>query len=202
MGVIRDYNEAVLTKLQAVRAADGRGREVTIPGLATPVPCNYGQPAEWLKKYELPYLWVQRRSEAPDPGRHLPGFKFMAPVAGDPSLVEIQRVPSQPQVVLYEVWAEAETQAVLDLLTEHVMGVLPLYGYGSVITVYGHLIPVRGQATSTMERANKETALETREGRKLVRVFSYAVEAWHVDPACDPVPAVLQIVVGPGEELP
>lgn len=190
--MLRSYDQAFIERIGAeVEGGEYKVRVKNLLGQETGlvVPVKFALPEEWWGKYELPGIHVRRMALLPDPSRRLPGFRGKERSESTPNTWNIQKYPSVPINILYEVELATEKQTHMNALVEHMLVALPPEGYGSFLTVFGTVIPFR--QTAFKDR----TKYETKEGRKFLYNYTYTVEAWLSSLECEKVPEVIGIDV-------
>ena len=191
MAVMRDYDEAlVLTKLGATVKAGSQPvkLEVAVTGLANPVYIGMGLPEDWYLALKYPGINVTRMAPRPAMYRMLPGFKGseVSTNPATPNTLNIQKVPSQPVDIYYVIELAAESLKSMNAMTEWLALKLPMLGYGSFLSVYGHNIPYRSLSWQDL------TNYETKEGRLYRTVATYVVEGWLISLECDKIGQILE----------
>lgn len=203
--MLEDYDTAFVTKLGATldTADPQRPRYVVaVSGIASPVEVGFGLPEEWYKRYTLPGINVSRMDILPDPSRMLPRFKGkeLSMNPDTPNTFNIQKEPTIPVDLLYKVELAAESAQEMNALVMHSLLKLPTQGFGTYISVFGHIIPFRSLGVKD------RTDYDTTDGRVYRYEYTYVVEAWLASLECLKVKQILTVdlsfeVVPTGEPL-
>lgn len=190
MTALRDYDLALVTKLGATLGTTPPalpGYTVAVDGMAAPVKLGFDLPEDWWEGFDLPGIAILRTGIVPTLERRLPGFvgQELSTNPSFPNTYNVQAQPSQPVELQYQIQLAAESVTHMNAMLTHVLFALPTSGYGTSLSLYGSVVPFRSMGFRNV------TQTDTKGGRFLRWVLSYAVEGWLAPLDCIRVPQIL-----------